>query len=353
MHDVWKHLKHTDKPIVMYGMGNGADKILDRFAYHGITVSDFFASDGFVRGHSFHGKRVLTLREVEEKYGDFIIILSFASSLDDVLDTFYRLDEKYEMYAPDVPVAGEGTFDLEYYNANIYKIKEARQLLSDDRSKKVFDCIINYKLSGKIKYLREADSSPDEAWANILSPLSYRICVDAGAYTGDTAKEMLCRCPNIEKIYALEPDARSYRKLSAFANTEHRVTPLNIAAWNEKTSLHFDSSGNRNSSAFSFTAQGKKCVECQADMIDNIDIRMVDYIKYDTEGAERKAILGAKQTIKKYSPDLLISLYHRNEDIFDLPLLINSIDPNYRLYLRKFKYVPAWDLNLYAVKDRS
>ena len=46
--DLWQYLAATDKPIVMYGMGNGADKILavcDRF---GITVRDFFASDGFV-----------------------------------------------------------------------------------------------------------------------------------------------------------------------------------------------------------------------------------------------------------------------------------------------------------------
>lgn len=352
MQDIWEYLKQTDKPIVMYGMGNGADKILERFEHHGITVSDFFASDGFVRGHFFHGKRVLTLHEVEEKYGDFIIILSFASSLDDVLGKFYYLDEKYEMYAPDVPVTGGGTFDYEYYYANREKIEAARQLLCDDTSKKVFDCIINYKLSGKIKYLREADSSPDEAWSNILSPDDYKVCVDAGAYNGDTAREMLCRCRNIEKIYALEPDARNYRKLSSFAENEPKVIPLNFAAWNEKTVLYFDSSGNRNSSAFSFTMQGKKNVECSADTIDGIDSPIIDYIKYDTEGAERQAILGTKQTIERCSPDLLISLYHRNEDIFDLPLLINSIDSGYKLYLRKFKYVPAWDLNLYAVKER-
>jgi peptidoglycan/xylan/chitin deacetylase (PgdA/CDA1 family) len=49
-------------------MGNGADKILDVLDAHGITVSDFFASDGFVRGHSFHGKRVLSFSEIKEKY---------------------------------------------------------------------------------------------------------------------------------------------------------------------------------------------------------------------------------------------------------------------------------------------
>ena len=55
MSDLWTYLAQSNKPIVMYGMGNGADKILGVCESFNITVSDFFASDGFVRGQSFHG----------------------------------------------------------------------------------------------------------------------------------------------------------------------------------------------------------------------------------------------------------------------------------------------------------
>ena len=58
--DLWQYLAESDKPIVMYGMGNGADKILSVCEAKGIEIKDFFASDGFVRGHSFHGKKVLS-----------------------------------------------------------------------------------------------------------------------------------------------------------------------------------------------------------------------------------------------------------------------------------------------------
>ena len=64
--DIWQRLASTDKTVVMYGMGNGADKILAVCEKKGITVSDFFASDGFVRGHSFHGKVVLSYSEIKE-----------------------------------------------------------------------------------------------------------------------------------------------------------------------------------------------------------------------------------------------------------------------------------------------
>ena len=346
--DLWKYLQQTNKPIVMYGMGNGADKILERFDTLGIEVADFFASDGFVRGHSFHGKTVLSYSDIKEKYEDFIIILSFASSLDNVLDWFYEINEKHEMYAPDVPVTGEGTFNLDFYLSNKESFDKARSLLSDDISRNVFDNVIKYKLTGKIDYLKEIETVPDEAWNNILSPDGYKICVDCGAYNGDTAKEMICKCKNVDKIYALEPDKRNFKKLSAFAETDSRVIPINAASWNEDTILCFDASGNRNANPFSLNS--KKTVEIEAKTVDSICSKTADYIKYDVEGAERQALLGSKNTIEKCSPDLLVSVYHRNEDLFDLPLLINELNPNYKLYLRKFKYVPAWDLNLYAVK---
>ena len=58
--DLWRDLAARKCPVVLYGMGNGADKILRVCDTYGIKVSDFFASDGFVRGHQFHGKTVLS-----------------------------------------------------------------------------------------------------------------------------------------------------------------------------------------------------------------------------------------------------------------------------------------------------
>ena len=54
--NVWNSLKETELPIVIYGMGNGADMIIDRLEALGVSVADIFASDEFVRGHSFRGK---------------------------------------------------------------------------------------------------------------------------------------------------------------------------------------------------------------------------------------------------------------------------------------------------------
>ena len=115
--ELWSHLSESGKPIVIYGMGNGADKIIAVLEERGMRAADFFASDGFVRGQLFHGKRVLSLSEVKEKYTDFIILVAFGSHLPEVCGAIRRLDEQYELYAPDGPVAGGELFDAGSYEA--------------------------------------------------------------------------------------------------------------------------------------------------------------------------------------------------------------------------------------------
>lgn len=57
--DLWTRLQCEGRDVVLYGMGDGADKILRVCAGRGIPVRDVFASDAFVRGQHFHGRRVL------------------------------------------------------------------------------------------------------------------------------------------------------------------------------------------------------------------------------------------------------------------------------------------------------
>ena len=125
-------------------MGNGADKILSICEQRGIEISDFFASDGFVRGHEFHGKRVLSYSEAKEKYGaeNMIVLLSFASSLPDVLANIYRIADECELYAPDVPVCGTNLFDGVFYERNEERIEAVESLLADEKSKEVYRSVI-------------------------------------------------------------------------------------------------------------------------------------------------------------------------------------------------------------------
>lgn len=66
--------------------------------------------------------------------------------------------------------------------------------------------------------------------------------------------------------------------------------------------------------------------------LDEICSEKVDYIKMDIEGEEAAALRGATHLIAKYKPKLMISAYHKIQDLWELPLLIKELNPSYQIY---------------------
>ena len=361
--DLWEYLQQTNKTVVLYGMGNGADKILAVLGERGIPVGGVFASDGFARGNLFHGMPVRTWSDIKAEFGkeNVIVLLSFGSSRPEVLDNILRIRAEAELYAPDVPAFGDTLFTRVFYEEHKEDFSATRELLSDEESRRIFDNILSYKLSGDIGYLLDAESDEDEIWNTILHPETIQTAADLGAYNGDTVRGLLARGEGtLQTIWAMEPDARNYKKLEAYAENEERarVIPVHAGAWNEETVLFFDKSGNRNASfeknrSQTLADRPAKTVEVQAMPLDRVlDGSRVDYIKYDVEGSEREALDGSIQTLTAHVPTLLVSLYHRSEDLFALPLHIRKIAPHYKgFYLRRMRGIPAWDINLYVTKE--
>lgn len=352
---LWDYLKSTDKKIVLYGMGNGADKIKSVLDERGIEISAVMASDEFVRGHSFLGYKVKKLSEIEEEFGDVIILVCFGSQIPEVMEHIYGISQKHELYAPNVPVAGEGVFDLEFAKAHRDEFKKVYDLLADAQSKKVFENVIRYKLSGKLSYLVEAETERGENFEllNIGTDETY---VDLGAYDGDTVIEFLNETTmQFKKIYAVEPDSKSFRKMKRrlYMIGSALIEAYNCGAWNEDTSVVFSLRKGRGSHAEPEKGKPLNPARFQEVKMIKVDTMLkgesASFIKIDTEGAEENAILGAKETIAKFSPKLEIALYHRNEDMYKIPLLINSMNRKYKLYMRHNPYIPDWDTNLFAV----
>lgn len=81
---------------------------------------------------------------------------------------------------------------------------------------------------------------------------------------------------------------------------------------------------------------------------EELEGKRVTFIKMDVEGAELAALQGAQHVIRKQHPKLAICVYHKPEDIIDIPSYILSLDPGYRLFLRH--YSPFEDETvLYAI----
>ncbi len=350
--DMWDDLKNESRPIMVYGMGNGADKLFERFALYGINVSEVFASDGFVRGHSFRGFKVKSFSQIKENYSDFVIVLSFASNRPEVIDMLVEMEAIYDMYVPDMPVAGvDEYFDKDFYNKHYSQILEAYESLEDENSKAIFSSVINYKLSGRMSFLMSSFSEKDEIYS--LMPVNeITNVIDAGAYNGDTSKEAKEYFPNLKRIYAIEPDKRNFKKLVKYSEAENEIeiVAVNSAAWSSEGDGVFLGSGNRNSTAVATASYEHKADEISFVKIDSLTNEKIDYIKYDVEGAEQEALEGSDLVISRDRPCLLISLYHRSRDIFELINWVRNRYPEYNLYLRRLRCLPAWEIDLICVK---
>lgn len=345
----WQLLKEDDRPIFVYGMGNGADKIFAQFENFGIKAEGIFASDEFVRGHYFRDYKVLKYSEVCEQYDDFVIVLAFGAGYASLIDKIEKMSFQHTLYAPDVPIEGGGLFSYEYCLEHESEIEEVYNMLEDDFSKRVYSEIINFRISGKIEYLKNITTDKSEVYTDIIKPSDNEIYIDLGAYNGDTVSELLeFTDGKYQKIVALEPDARNYKKLVKSIEGKENIEAVNCAVWNCDTELLFSAKAGRQSSV---NSKGTPLIARSVDSI--LAGGKATIIKMDVEGAEEEAINGAAETISKYRPKLMISLYHRNRDIFYLPLLIKKICPQYRFFIRHQPYIPAWETNLYAVADED
>lgn len=382
---VWERLAAEQRPIVLYGMGDGADKILAQFAYRGIPVAGIFASDAFVRGHSFHGFPVRTFRDTLSVFGEhLVIVVAFASQRPEVMQRIADLDARFSVVVPDVPVVVEPprlaaadastetavsapfeVFTPAFLRAHRDELKSVYALWADEQSRTTFANLVWFKLTGQLAYLR-ASTTPLAEVRSLLELGSEEHFADLGAYTGDTIRAFLHDTGGaFGSITALEPDRRNFRKLTQYVeeNLSDRADAIRLVqagAWDCDTTLTFAAKAGRQSrivaveptsSATRSPAQGVPTLMRSLDSV--YQGEPCTLIKMDVEGAERQALLGARQIINRCQPKLNVAVYHRNADLFTLPLLVHDLCPAYQLYLRHHPYIPAWDTNLYAIVKKA
>lgn len=339
--ELWQYLKTTEKPIVLYGMGNGADKIIKVLEEKGIEYKGVFASDGFVRDKLFHGHKISSYQSLKKKFGDMIVLLCFGSNLPDVIENILKIANEQELYAPEVPVIGGGLFDNAFLHKNGEILRFVYDRLADDISRHTFECILKYKLSGKINYLLDCQVDENEPYSSFLY-LKNELFLDLGAYNGDTALAFAEKHPDYVGITAVEPDKKTFKKLIINTGNLRNITHINACISDKCETVNFKMLGGRNS------ALGDGKDEIEAITVDSLNFNPT-YIKMDVEGEEVAAIRGAAQTILKCKPKMLISAYHRTDDFIAIPKAVFDIRNDYKIYIRHFKYLPAWDTNFYFV----
>lgn len=158
------------------------------------------------------------------------------------------------------------------------------------------------------------------------------IFIDGGCYDMQTSLEFIKMVKgNYRKIYAYEPDTNNFNKCSKFRDVKN-LAVINKGLWSCSEKLFFNKSGDE---ASKITDKGNDIIYCSSLDLD-LECEKVTFIKLDIEGAELQALVGAKEIIKKHKPKIAVCVYHKNEDIWEIPQYLLSLCNDYKFYLRHY-----------------
>lgn len=299
------------------------------------------------RTYQDSGLRITSPERILIEYGTDVDVIVSSSAYDIIKDKLHGIgisDDHIRLY-------NFAFMDLEYTDKafifdHINDFNRSFQRLADEKSRKIYTHLLNYKITKDEEYLQQlqqyVDDEEDQYFDSSLFDFSGdEVLLDIGAYTGDTLSSFVKHYSKWKKYFGFEADTHIFQVLRQ--SIEHSVFQnkcriYNCAAWNKQTTLFFDENPG------SSTVVRNSSNMVQAEKIDTVleGEEPFTIVKMDIEGAEANALLGAKNLIKKYNPVLAICVYHKRDDYFYLLDLIDEYCPGeYSYYFRQYRYTPT------------
>lgn len=237
---------------------------------------------------------------------------------------------------------------LAEHSSDLNRIQER---LADDTSRECLKRLVQFRLGKNLGYASFSDPEPqyfnDLTLSTLRSkPFTY---VDGGAYHGDSLRALMEHGVSLDRTLLFEPDPGNYSKLTRevrSADIQSICLPL---ALSDRYQLQRFSGGQGEAAHLSLEGD---CTIATVALDDVLFGQKVDFIKLDVEGSEADALKGAKETLRTQRPVLAISCYHKPEDLWSLPDLIDSLVSDYRLHFRQHAF-NSFDLVLYGIPSEK
>jgi FkbM family methyltransferase len=204
--------------------------------------------------------------------------------------------------------------------------------LADDFSRQVLDAVLGFRQTIDARVLAPVIEHDLYGPAGLIRYGDDEVYVDGGSYDGDTIRLFIERVGGrFARVYAFEPDPRTFGALRRNFAHESRVRPINAGLHSRTGNLRFRDDGSRGAI---FADDGE--IDMAVTTIDDvIGEGRVTFIKMNIEGAEIDALDGARRTIRRCLPKLAISAYHRPNDLWQIAQVIREISSRYDLFLRQ------------------
>ncbi len=348
------NIKSHNLPIMMYGAGINAEIVTNQLSSHGIYVDQYCVDSQYYTREEFLGKPVRNFSTMEESEKQKYVFVLGISPFANKKSAMQFENENFIKYIiPSPPFFGiPEEITKEYINQNKSAFNETYHWLEDEKSKQTFIAYLKMKISGDYKWNKNICENGFQYFTDIVSGFQ-NIFVDCGAWQGDTIRDFMeWSKGEYENIYAVEADKRNFVLLKEFCKKKKykNINFINKGVYDCRKIISFSTGTDGTGSSIVMTGNEQIFVEPIDEILQG---KMVSYIKMDIEGSELPALHGAQETISKYMPALAICVYHRANDLMDIPQFIKKFESKnkkYKLYLRKYHPLSSTtELVLYAV----
>ncbi|NVN88995.1 MAG: FkbM family methyltransferase [Desulfuromonadales bacterium] len=358
-------------PVVLFGAGSAGSYLCNALKIHFVTIAAFCDNNPALVGTRCGGHPVISLEELASSHRDCLIVISTARQTalqihDQLLGCGFSEDRLH--IPPTEPLlyytnlVNQYCWTVAELYAHEQQLQAAFDLLSDQKSKELFVRRIALFASAYdyASFRRFIDgyadlhappgdklfSEPryDENYFYFNSDFcqlgEQEVFANVGALVGDCALEFAASCAakglEYREIINFEPDPNNFRQL--VLNTQHlpNVRCLPYGLWSQRDRLRFSNPDPLQAGTPGSLSNDGTIEVDVASMDELIPDAGVTFIKMDIEGAELQALIGAIGTICQNRPKLAISLYHKRDDIFKIPLLLHNFYPDYKFYLRHY-----------------
>ena len=281
-----------------------------------ITNLAFIPQNAIVLSCNVHGRPITVQNKLQELLVETIDYFAFLK--------YCKLPIKSIDYWKDF---------ADYYLKNKDSYSSLYNSLADEESKNTFEKIVNFRLSYDLSFMDGFTNCEYRQYFEDFLQLqpNGEVFVDVGGYDGYTSKEFIKRCPQFEKIYFFEPESKNINTAKNELQKYSNIVFFEKGLSNRTETLRFE---HEKGSGSKVSETGSTIIE--VDCLDNLIKDRVTYIKMDIEGSESIALEGAKQTILNYHPRLAICVYHKPNDLIDIPNQVLAIRKDYTIYLRQY-----------------
>ncbi len=324
--------------IIFYGIGNQFKECYKLFEQKDTVLFDSFLKKA---GTVVNGKMIYPPSDLPKHYD---------SSTAVVISSIYKQHEIAKMLCSRWMIPSEHIYmyTSESWEKYIYRpelveknwdqILKCRDLLADEASREYYMNSIQARMkrSPLMLYPNPNCRSTGE-YGEAVTLKQGDLMIDCGAYTGDTAALYIDRLKGNCTVFAVEPFQLNYDAMLdriRLNKWQKYVKPYNCALGEHESDSFIQYNDGDFGMAVNLSSEkGERRQPVKVETLDHLFFgKKVSYIKMDIEGEECSALKGAVQLISANKPRLLISAYHRIEDLWRIPEIIWDINSSYKIF---------------------